>query len=262
MKPASEKMNGKSETLPEGWNQWPGINDAARRLSVPHTRIKSWASEGALKWCMDPDGRPRYDPKGLEELSAYLETGVEKQASPGISHDEFRAGTELVKQVLGHQERMVPLLASAMRDLNEGAKLQRDAYQAEILSLRERIKTLENERDAQAEASRKIIADEHAQRLAEKQIDASERRKDKAQSAFTDRLLPLLAKKFGLDSDPRAGIAMQLIHTLKREQIMLLLMIPDGLAPAQRELVLKLLGELSPEEKQALGMADGEPAVT
>ena len=243
------KPNGVSDTLPEGWNVWPGLNESARRLGCAHSVITKLVRDGAVQRIIDPTGTPRYSPTDLEASRGLFD----EEPKGGIGHEEFRAGTELVKQVLAHHEKMVPLLVAGYEAMMKSAEARVLAVGEEIKKRDERIAELERERDENAKAREAALSDEHARLLAERSLEAAERRKDKTLDVARDKLLPLLLQKWGL-GDPRMQIGSELLGTIKRDQLLGLLAI-GVLDEKQAALVLKLLHPLTSEERDALRQA-------
>lgn len=245
-KAETKSSNGAGE-LPDGWNTWLGINAAAKLLDTNHSAVSRLVRDGAVKRIVGPDGVPRYSPEDLEAARGVFETPAEKA---GLTHEEFKAGNELVKQVLSHHAIMVPLLSSGYQAMIGAAEGRLGAMAGELTAKNARIAELEKERDAAARDREKSLIDAHAQMLAERSFEAAERRKDRAFTAVTEKFAPLLLQKFGL-GDPKMQLGSQLLSTIKRDQLLGLLAI-GVLDEKQTVLVMKLLAPLTAEETQAL----------
>jgi len=253
---AKTSTNGASEHLPSGWESWPTMLDATKELSVHHTVIRRFVADGMLKQIVDPEGRKRFAPADIVSLKAYAADLPDDEKQPpiravgGITHEEFAGATSLVKQVYAHHQTMIPLLVNAWAEVMRVGREQseRDAR---------RIAELESARDAASLARENMISQEHERALASKVIEASEARKSKAFSTLIDTAAPMLVKKLGLEGDPMIGTALNLFKSLKRDQILMMIHpAVDFVTPDQKAQLLKILGELSPEEKQGLGMTE------
>lgn len=247
-------VNGSAET-PAGAENWPGIGKAAATLNVAHSFITKMANAGHLRTTL-VNGTRRYDPEGLEQLREYVD--IAEEPKPGISSEEFRAGTELVKAVLSWHEKMFQQFALATSQiLQRSDELSKTAREQTSLD-RARIEKLEGDRDAASAAREKSLTEEQERRLMVSSFEANERRKDKAFSIFSDRLIPVILKRTGLDADPRVATALKLVGSMTRDQMIMLVAIPGVVTDAQREQIMALLGELSAEEKEKLGIAQTE----
>jgi hypothetical protein len=259
------ETNGASShaELPPGWNQWPGINEASRTLNVAHSYISKKIREGALGTCIDPEGRRRIDPRDVEALRIEVTTADELEltgAPPAavVTPEGFKAGTDLVRQVQQHHERMMALFTAGFGALNQAQEARIASLATELGRRDERIALLEQERDLASKDRESVLSEEHARMLAMRSVEATEARKDKALGILGDRLGPILTAKLGLD--PKMALGAQLLKTLKREQLLPLLMLPDMLSPEQRALVIKLLEPLTPEEQAAIAPTEPPPA--
>ncbi len=237
------------DELPDGWNTWLRIGEATRLLRTNYKQIEKLAAEGSIRRIECPDQVTRYNPEDVQAAAVLFEP----EAKPGLSHDEFRAGTELVKQVLSHHEKMVPLVVSGFSSMIVAAEGRVKAMADELVAKNLRISELEKERDETAKAREKSISEEHTRLLAEKSVEAAERRKDKAFTAVTEKFAPLLLQKLGV-GDPKMQIGSELLSTIKRDQLLGLLAI-GVLDEKQVALVLRLLQPLTAEEREALKSA-------
>lgn len=254
---STSKTNGAhSSSLPEGWNQWPGINEVARELNVAHSAVSKLARDGVIGTCTDPNGKRRYDPTDMQAVkgSEVLQLAEEQPKQPGLSHDEFRVGTDLVKQVHGHHERMLPLLISGYAKAIEALETRNNALVAEIVARDATIAALHANREDLAARREEMISEEHARVVAFQAFDNAEQRKNRALSVVTEKLAPLVFQRMGL-GDPKMAIGMQLLTKIKREQLLMLVSVEGMVDAEQREIILKLLEPLTAEEREAIGPA-------
>ncbi len=246
--------NGAAKDLPEGWESWPGVNEATRQLGTNYKVLSRLVAEGAIQRIDGaPDGRPRLNPEDVKALmgSELLST---IDARPGLTPEDFKAGNELVKLVHTHHAQMVPLLVDGYKAMLSTAQEQLEAARAELSKKDQRIKELEVMRDQTALEREKMLTQEHERMLMVRTVDAQERRKDRALSAVTDKFAPLVLQKLGV-GDPKMQLGMKFLSTVKRDQLLGLLAV-KMLEPEQEKIVRQLLEPLTPEEKQALGETD------
>jgi hypothetical protein len=248
--------NGKSEDLPTGWQGWLTMPEALKVLGdqVHHSFVRKMVSEGAVRVCEDPQGLKRYSPEDVNSIKHYVETlpatelrGESVKPTGGISHEEFRGATDFVKQVHAHLERMIPLLVGSWEKVMIVAQQQseRDA---------KRIAELESKRDELSAARERALSEEHDRAMVSTAFQASEKRKSKAFDVLMEKAVPSIVSKLGLTGDPMIGSAVSLLKSFKRDQLLMLLHPAiDMVTEEQKQLIRRLLGELSPEEKEGLG---------
>ncbi len=148
---------------------------------------------------------------------------------------------------------MVPLLSGAyeLAIARLEGQQERDAA---------RIQKLEEERDAAAERERSHLSQEREAAMMTTQLEAEIRRKDKVFNVFTERAVPIFLKKFGLDADPKIARGLKLLSSMRRDQLLMLLGIDGMVTEEQKIHIREFLGELTPEEKEAIG--ESVPAAT
>ena len=116
-----------SKELPEGWEAWPGVNEAARQLSTNYKVVNRLVTEGAIQRIDNvPDGRPRLNP---DDVKAFIGSDLLSpvDSRPGLTPEDFKAGNELVKLVQTHHAQMVPLLVDGYKAMLSTAQEQLEA---------------------------------------------------------------------------------------------------------------------------------------
>lgn len=238
--------------LPEQWEKWPTMLDVTRELDVHHSVVRRLVSDGLLKQLSEtPDGVPRYSPSDVQSLKGYVQDMPETERRPvrtpigGITHEEFKGATDLVRQVHKHHETMIPLLVDAWKGVVEAGRLQneRDA---------KRIAELEAARDQGIKAREDSLSQATERAIAQEAFKAAEARKTRAFNSLVENAGPAIMKKLGLESDPAMGTALALLKTFKRDQLLMLTQLDGFISEEQKTLLQKLIGQMTPEEKAAL----------
>lgn len=159
MAEAAERKNGAGK-LPDGWEEWPTLTQAANLIGLTRTRLSSYIKTGALKKYQAPNskntgvGSYRIDPDDLHRLEEQLEDESAEQATPTTA-DVVRASVEGQKAATAHAERLISLLEGPYKFVLDGLREENSALRAELKAMREERATLEAQRE-EARSSRAL----------------------------------------------------------------------------------------------------------
>ena len=153
MASTDKSKNGASTaSLPEGWEEWPTMLQAANLLGITSARLSQYVKTGAVRKYAAPNSRGsaigsyRFDPAELERLEEVLADEAERAAAPTTA-DTVRASVEGQKVAQGHVERLITLLEGPYKYLVDALRLENEALRADNAALRAERKSLEAMRE-------------------------------------------------------------------------------------------------------------------
>lgn len=141
-----------TEHLPDGWQDWPTLREAANLIGMTSVRLSSYAKVGAIKKYVAPNakgsliGSYRFDPADLEALSNSLADEEEAEKVPTTA-DTVRASVEGLKQSQAHAERFVTLFEEPYKFVLTTLREENAALRTECAALRAERKQLEELRE-------------------------------------------------------------------------------------------------------------------
>lgn len=159
--------------LPEGWEEWPTLAQAAPLIGLTTTKLSQYVRIGAIRKYAAPNskgsalGSYRFNPDDLERLEESLSDEAEQAQAPTTA-DTVRAANDGMKQAQAHAERLVTLFEAPFNSVlkalqDENAALRADnavlrAERASIEALREEVRSTK----AAEEIARTQLAHEQA----------------------------------------------------------------------------------------------------
>lgn len=236
---AGTSGGGASESsfLPEGWEDWPTLTQAAKLLTISRRRLAELIGEHSLKKVIGPRGSLggfRLDPRDVDMLENLLESEDEADAAPATAAvttaETVRASVEGLKQAQQHAERLITLFDGPY-------KFVLDTLRAENGALREELTKMRAER-AQWQADREAARSQQTmEALALAEVKSEAHTKAEAVDLLKKLAVPMLSKHLGI-TDPRAQALQEALAAIPRESFEVLFKM--GVLPPEAEAKLKV----------------------
>lgn len=145
--------NGAAASLPEGWEDWPTLAQAAPLIGLTSAKLSQLVKLGAIKKYAAPNskgsalGSYRFNPDDLERLEETLADEAEQAAAPTTA-DTVRASNDGAKQAQAHAERLVTLFEEPYKFVLTALREENAALRAELATMRAERKSYEELREA------------------------------------------------------------------------------------------------------------------
>lgn len=201
--------------LPEGWEDWPTLAQAAPLIGLTSAKLSQLVKLGAIKKYAAPNskgsklGSYRFDPDDLERLEETLADEAEKETVPTTA-DTIRASNDGMKQAQAHAERLITLFEGPYQSVLAALKEENAALRADNQALRAERTALEALREqVRSTAAIEQIAMAEMKSSAETKAQALEMAKPVVKHFINAALIKggvdprLLALKDAVESIPR-----------------------------------------------------------
>lgn len=249
---AEPKPKRASDEMPDGWQDWPTLGEAANLSGISRARLTTYIKNGTLKKWVAPNskgavGTYRINPEDLEALEAAVAEEEEAKAAPTTA-DVVRASVEGLKQAQQHAERLITLFEQPYRHVTNALREENDALRKELETMRTERAKFETEREA-ARQGQALIGLEVAEQAAKQET------KKQALEMAKPLVASFMQKHLGIAVDPRMLKLKQAVETIPRDSFAVLFKM--GVLPPEAEALLKEGLDWKDEPEQAPPVANG-----
>ncbi len=175
---ANGAANADTSHLPEGWQDWPTMREAAALIGMTAAKLSSYVKTGAIKKYAAPNakgsklGSYRFDPEDLERLEDALADDEEAATVPTTA-DTVRAANDGMKQAQAHAARLVTLFETPFNQVLKTLQEENAALRADNAKLREERQSIEALRE-------EVRSTKAVEAIAMAQLDSERKTKDEA----------------------------------------------------------------------------------
>lgn len=142
-----------SETLPEGWQEWPTLSEAANLIGMPRKKLSEFVKLGVVKKIVGPKGALggyRLNPDDLRRLEEQVdeEDDTAQRAAP-TRDDVNKAAVDGMKLAQEHARALVTLFENPYQHVLKTLREENESLRAELKQMRSERASDEARREAE-----------------------------------------------------------------------------------------------------------------